>query len=318
MNWVDIFIVAMVLIFSLQGIGRSFISESLDFLFFAVAFILSLNFYGLGSALLEKIFKINHAFSSVIGFFLVWALVEIILSLLTGYILKRIPHLAEIDHKLRNFSVFPAFLRGVVTVAIILVLVATFPIQPGIKAAVDSSYLGPKVLSSSLNLEGPLKNVFGGFSESTLRFLTVEPKTNESINLGFQTNNFKVRADLEQEMIGLVNQERMSRGISALSYNSSLQGIAREHSKDMFGRGYFSHYSPEGKTVADRAQAAGIDYQVIGENLAYAPSLALAHQGLMNSPGHRANILSADYHQIGIGIMDGGVYGLMVTQVFSN
>ncbi len=306
------------MVFALQGIGRSFISETLDFLFFAIAFFLSLNFYNLGSTFLENVFKINHAFSSVIGFFLVWVIVEMGLSLLTGLVLKRIPHLAEIDQKFRGLSILPALLRGLVSVAIILVLVATFPIQPGIKAAVDSSYLGPKILSSSLSLEGPLKNIFGGFSNDTLRFLTIEPQTNESINLGFQTANFRVRPDLEQQMIGLVNQERTSRGIPALSYNPRLQGIAREHSQDMFERGYFSHYSPEGKTVADRAEAAGIDYQVIGENLAYAPTLALAHQGLMNSPGHRANILSTDYHQIGIGIMDGGVYGLMITQDFSN
>jgi uncharacterized protein YkwD len=57
---------------------------------------------------------------------------------------------------------------------------------------------------------------------------------------------------------------------------------------------------------------------VIGENLAYAPNLELAHTGLMNSEGHRANILSPDFNKVGIGIEDGGVYGLMVTQVFSN
>jgi uncharacterized protein YkwD len=86
----------------------------------------------------------------------------------------------------------------------------------------------------------------------------------------------------------------------------------------MFKRGYFAHNSPEGENVADRAEKVGVDYQVIGENLAYAPTLALAHNGLMNSPGHRANILSSDYQKIGIGVQDGGVYGLMITQVFSN
>ena len=119
-------------------------------------------------------------------------------------------------------------------------------------------------------------------------------------------------------MIKLVNFERTSRGFNALTYDPKLMEVGRKHSADMFKRGYFSHYSPEGKSVADRAEKGGINYLVIGENLAYAPNLDLAHNGLMNSPGHRANILSADFNKIGIGILDGGVYGLMITQVFSN
>ena len=119
-------------------------------------------------------------------------------------------------------------------------------------------------------------------------------------------------------MIDLVNKERQKMGVKTLSFDSQLRDIGRGHSMDMFLKGYFSHYSPEGKTVADRANESGVKFLVIGENLAYAPSLSLAHDGLMNSSGHRANILSEDFNKIGIGIMDGGVYGLMITQVFSN
>ena len=106
--------------------------------------------------------------------------------------------------------------------------------------------------------------------------------------------------------------------MGSLRFDASLQKIARLHSEDMFIRGYFSHYSPENETVAERAMKNDVNYMVIGENLAYAPDLELAHEGLMNSPGHRANILSPEFEKVGIGIMDGGVYGLMVTQVFSN
>jgi uncharacterized protein YkwD len=52
--------------------------------------------------------------------------------------------------------------------------------------------------------------------------------------------------------------------------------------------------------------------------LAYAASVDLAHNGLMRSPGHRANILSADFGQVGIGVIDGGIYGKMFTQEFTN
>ena len=86
----------------------------------------------------------------------------------------------------------------------------------------------------------------------------------------------------------------------------------------MFGRGYFSHVSPEGKNVADRARSASVKFMAVGENLALGPTLTICHEGLMNSPGHRANILHKSFGKVGIGILDGGKYGLMITQNFRN
>jgi uncharacterized protein YkwD len=86
----------------------------------------------------------------------------------------------------------------------------------------------------------------------------------------------------------------------------------------MFARGYFSHVTPEGRSPFDRMEAAGVSFRTAGENLALAPTLRIAHTGLMNSPGHRANILRPAFGRLGIGVMDGGPRGLMVTQNFRN
>ena len=86
----------------------------------------------------------------------------------------------------------------------------------------------------------------------------------------------------------------------------------------MFVRGYFSHYTPEGKDPFQRMHDAGVTYRTAGENLALAPTLQLAHTGLMNSPGHRANILHPQFGRVGIGILDGGRRGIMVSQEFRN
>ena len=94
--------------------------------------------------------------------------------------------------------------------------------------------------------------------------------------------------------------------------------VARKHSGDMFARGYFAHDTLEGRSPFDRMKADGVSFQAAGENLALAPSLQVAHNGLMNSPGHRANILGKDFGRAGIGILDGGMRGLMVTQNFRN
>lgn len=63
-------------------------------------------------------------------------------------------------------------------------------------------------------------------------------------------------------------------------------------------------------------RAVGIRYTAAGENLAGAPSAEQAHAALMNSSGHRANMLNRNYTHVGIGAVRGGPYGIMFTQIF--
>jgi uncharacterized protein YkwD len=86
----------------------------------------------------------------------------------------------------------------------------------------------------------------------------------------------------------------------------------------MFARSYFSHVSPDREDPFDRMREAKVRYLTAGENLALARTLPAAHRGLMESPGHRANILRPQFGRVGIGVLDGGVHGLMVTQNFRN
>lgn len=312
----DLLIILFLAVFSLEAIGRPLLLEFLDLISFLLAFFLSFRYYNLPAGFLENQFSVPHGLSLALGFMAIWFLSETLFYLILRVFLPKLPNIVFPGSSL--LSVIPAFLRSLIFVALTLVLIATFPIQPQIKQAVLDSKTGSYILKNAYALEQPVKNVFGGVSNDTLTFLTIKPKTDEKVNLGFQTDKFSVDEADEGAMINLVNKERTSRGLKPLQFDLRLRDIARAHSADMFKRGYFSHYSPEGKTVADRAADAGIDYLVIGENLAYAPSLDLAHQGLMNSPGHRANILSTDYGKIGIGIMDAGVYGKMFTQNFTN
>lgn len=119
-------------------------------------------------------------------------------------------------------------------------------------------------------------------------------------------------------MLLLVNQERAKVGLKPLKADLELTEVARSYSRDMFARGYFSHYSPEGKDPFDRIRAAHVRFIAAGENIALAQTLTIAHNGLMNSPGHRANILNKSFGRLGIGIVDGGIYGLMIAQEFRN
>ncbi|MFZ5822981.1 MAG: CAP domain-containing protein [Bacillota bacterium] len=120
----------------------------------------------------------------------------------------------------------------------------------------------------------------------------------------------------EQQMLDLVNRERANAGLAPLKADLELTRVARLKSQDMINRDYFSHQSPTYGSPFDMIKRFGISYRTAGENIAGNGSVSGAHTSLMNSPGHRANILSTKYTHIGIGIRDGGPYGKMFTQMF--
>jgi uncharacterized protein YkwD len=112
----------------------------------------------------------------------------------------------------------------------------------------------------------------------------------------------KVRA----EMLARVNAERRKAGARPLRANARLDQAAQRHAEDMLARDYFAHESPEGKTVRDRAKAAGYDWRMIGENIASGQfSVEEVMDTWMNSPGHRRNILEPGFRELGIGLARG-------------
>lgn len=173
------------------------------------------------------------------------------------------------------------------------------------------------VLNSPVELAAEkINSVFQQQAVQVMASDAAGPIPEEGIKLNYTTNVFELRSELEEQMLQLVNTERKAKGLQQLAADNGLTAAARLHSADMFRRGYFSHNTPEGTTPFDRLRKLKITYRYAGENLAMAPSLAGAHDALMKSPGHRANILNASFGKIGIGIMDAGAKGLMLTQEF--
>lgn len=120
----------------------------------------------------------------------------------------------------------------------------------------------------------------------------------------------------EQQMFDLVNKERTTAGLRALEIDMRLVEQARLKSRDMSELGYFAHQSPTYGSPFDQMKKAGIAYRAAGENLAGASTVAMAHEGLMNSSGHRANILNTTFTHVGIGVAPSSKYGLLFTQMF--
>ncbi|MDD4680332.1 MAG: CAP domain-containing protein [Clostridia bacterium] len=116
----------------------------------------------------------------------------------------------------------------------------------------------------------------------------------------------------EQKMIDLVNQERAKAGVAALKVDLELSRVARIKSQDMKDNNYFSHTSPTYGSPFEMMKNFGISYRSAGENIAKHSSVESAHAGLMNSDGHRKNILNPSFTHIGIGIVDNRYF----TQMF--
>ncbi len=122
---------------------------------------------------------------------------------------------------------------------------------------------------------------------------------------------------VEEEVVQLVNQERAKYGLKPLTSNWEVARVARYKSQDMINKNYFDHNSPTYGTPFQMMKNFGITYKTAGENIAAGQTTAQAVvKAWMNSEGHRKNILSSSYTQIGVGYVKGGSYGHYWTQMF--
>lgn len=114
----------------------------------------------------------------------------------------------------------------------------------------------------------------------------------------------------EEAVLLLVNQERAKyTDRPPLAGDQRLVSAARAHSQDMSDNGYFSHTSLDGRSVGDRITAASYAWNRCGENIARGyPTPEAVMSGWMNSEGHRNNILSSNYCDLGVGYVAAGRY----------
>ncbi|MDQ3368159.1 MAG: CAP domain-containing protein [Myxococcota bacterium] len=127
--------------------------------------------------------------------------------------------------------------------------------------------------------------------------------------------------DAEQRLLAMVNRDRQAAGLPALLWDDRVASVARGHSSEMWRTKVVAHISPTTGSASDRVRIANIKTPLVLENVARAYGLGVAHHGLLNSPGHRANIMSATATHIGIGVAFGdevsGRPDIFITQVFT-
>lgn len=317
MNWVDIILILIVVLAIIAGWYRGFISGMIGLATWAGSFFIAYLSYPYVSDLLNSIFNAGP-WLLPISFLLIAIITGTLLSILAGYILRSIPAQSHQSSVNRLLGIIPGAITGYLYAVILSAITLALPIKDNVTEEVRDSRLGVQLAMQSEWANRRLAPVFDEAVRQTINSLTVKPDSDEKINLAFKVSNAKPMPDYETLMLGLVNKERIKRGLKPLQFDPELVPVARAHSQDMFAKGYFAHDNLEGKDPFDRMRAAGIRFQAAGENLALAQTVEIAHVNLMNSPGHRANILNPSFGRLGIGILDGGFYGLMISQEFRN
>ena len=125
---------------------------------------------------------------------------------------------------------------------------------------------------------------------------------------------------LRSRLLDLINQERTSRGLEAVTLNPQLNQMATTYGCDMIDGHFFSHTNPyTGEEPGQRALNAGYIYLAVGENLAggqTSPDQVMAEW--MASPLHRQNILAAQWREAGLGVRTGGEHGVYWILEFGN
>ena len=318
MNLVDILLVLLVVLGIWGGWSRGFLLGAADLVALIGSAVFAFWAYPQIVPLLERNGLQWGVWLAPAAFLIAFVVARVGLGVLLGALIRRVPRVAHANVVNRAFGVLPGAVQGLVNAAIAALLLTALPLSDEVTEHVGQSRLAQQLAEPASWVEDQLTPIFEPAFSRTLSRLTVRPGSRDSLQLPFSVKNARPRPDLEAAMLDLVNEERRRDGLPALLPDPEATTVARAHSGDMFARSYFSHVTPDGKDPFDRMRASGLRFRAAGENLALARTLPMAHQGLMNSPGHRANILQRRFGRLGIGILDGGRHGLMVTQNFRN
>ena len=133
-----------------------------------------------------------------------------------------------------------------------------------------------------------------------------------------QPREFVSVEDRAVELLAAMNAARAQAGLEPLAWDSDLAAVALARAGDLIEHDYFDHYGPDGRSAFSELAARGIRYGLAGENLARnnyaeAKTVQAAFQGLMGSPGHRANILEPRFSRVGVAAVRAGRVWLYVT-----
>jgi uncharacterized protein YkwD len=318
---VDAFVFFLVLGLARAGWRRGFTSMAIDLAGFTVALLLALRLHGVPATAFRLVWSDGWAaLAGGLSIFVPLIVVTAIVGSRVGRVMLQ-PGL-RMTNKLLGVGFGVAWAAIALTFALLVTQFAPAPL--GLSDAVRRSPTAKLVLSAAAPVTRLLQGVAQRDADKIILYLRtfLKPREKAADESEPPLHFPPVRASVlsggsehERRLLVLVNAERAKRKLRPLRWDGRLASVGREHSRDMYVRGYFAHRQPDGSTPSRRLENARIESIVSGENLALAPSLALVHDGLMRSPAHRRNILDPGFSKLGVGIL-AGPYGLMTSQEF--
>lgn len=319
---IDLVILIFLGLLLFRGWTRGFVREAMDLVGLVVGTVIAFRLGPAMGSIVTSMADISDEMARFVGGFIVFALVGIGAAFATRKI-ERTARLPGLNMVNRAGGAGLAAAWGVFLATLVLTLGVVLPMPPAVADSIDDS----AVARTLTNPDGVAQEFFIGLSGDRLietmlnlrevvgiRRVIVDPDA--TIDLG-PSDAEDLTRDFEaaEDVFARVNTARIEAGLAPLIWNDELAEVGVGHAVEMYVGGYFSHTSPITGDIGDRMNDAGIMFQVAGENLALAATVTEVHEGLMESPGHRANIEAHFYQSIGIAVVRGPL-GLMTVQVF--
>jgi len=305
----------------INGARKGVLSILINMVGFIASLVVAFYTYSYSAEFIAGNFSLDRSYANILGFFANIFIAKLVISVVIFSLMPKAVSNVNNSFVSRMIGGLVSFSYGFFITFLLFSITLSFSLPYFMSNEVSSSVFGSFVARDPLKLNNSLKGIFGDVLKTTiskLDFLTIGDQEHEKIDFKFKASDVKISEKDEIGMLGLINNERKSRGLPELVVDEKLRGAARLHGEDMFKGGYFSHLNLEGKQPSDRMKDAGAEFNFSGENLAYSKDLLSAHEGLMKSPGHKANILNQFYHRVGIGVIDGGPYGMIFVQNFAD
>jgi uncharacterized protein YkwD/uncharacterized membrane protein required for colicin V production len=320
---IDAILVALLILVAVRGWFRGLVREAMDLLGLVLGIILAFRFGSAVGGLIEGMSGISADAARLIGGAILLAATGVAAALIARVVGPRVrwPGLNLID---RAGGATLALGWGAFAAVVLLSLAVILPMPAAVGRQLDGSAFTRFLTDPA----GAPQRVFRGLAgdrvvEALLnlhelvgeRRLIVEG--DESVALTpADAGDLQHDEAAATEVFDLLNRARVDAGVDPLAWSPALALVAQGHAVEMYLEGYFSHRSPTTGTVGDRLEAAGITYLVAGENLALAATVTEVHTGLMESPGHRENMLRPEFRRVGVGVVSGPL-GLMTVEVFT-
>lgn len=312
---IDLILIVLFVLYVVADSRRGFLRLFSDLIGMILAFFLSLTLYLPLSNFVSGIWKNQNINFEALSFLFLWLVLQAVFFALSKIVSYYTPVTIK-DSKINHYLAYlPAVLKGVIFILVLVILTIVEPIPISQKNYLEKSYIVNFTSIYALSFQKGLQQLF---------FTTLDTASknqilvkDETIELKYKTSEMTTDTVAEQKILAKINEERRKVGVGALVQDNLIRNVARAHSRDMLENGYFSHVAKDGRTLADRLYAVNIDFDQAAENIATAPTSELVHLGLMNSQKHKDNILNPVFTRIGIGVMNAGQYGLMVTQDFA-